>query len=500
MKIFSAQQIQKWDAFTMEHNNISSEELMEKAAAASTQWLIKNLFPNAALSDYKIICGKGNNGGDGLAIARLLIKEKYSVKIFIVEIGSKESKDFIANLKKLQGLTPEIYFIKSKVDLPLFEKNDIIIDALFGTGLNKPLDELPAIIVKHINNSKSEVVAIDIPSGMMCDTTSKELTVIQAGHTLSFSQKLAFMMAENEKHTGQIHQIDIGLHPAFALSENCQIEITEHLYIKSLIKPRSSFAHKGTFGSAAIIAGSYGMMGAAVLAAKGYLRSGAGKLTTHIPSCGYNIMQTVVPEAMCKISGTHFIDATDLPNDLDAIGIGPGIGRNESNTLVLQSIFRSGIKMVIDADALNTIGLNKTLIQEIPEGTVITPHPKEFERIFGMAKNDFHRLNMAIENAARYKIYILLKGHHTAIISPEGEVYFNNTGNSGMAKPGMGDILTGLITGLLAQQYSQKEACIIAAYLNGLAGDIAAELHSQQALTAIDVINCLGQAWKKLLD
>jgi NAD(P)H-hydrate epimerase len=276
--------------------------------------------------------------------------------------------------------------------------------------------------------------------------------------------------------------------------------ITEREEAKSLILPRPQFGHKGTFGSGALLAGSYGMMGAAILAAKGFLHSGAGKLTCCIPTCGYTIMQAAVPEAMCLITGENVQETPDLPKGLKAIGVGPGIGVHEQYKKILETLFESGQPLVLDADALNMLGSYRTLIPRLPSGSVITPHPKEFENIFGKAGNDFERLNMAIRSAGELQIHIVLKGHRTAIISPEGNVHFNSTGNPGMAKPGSGDVLTGLLTGMLAQGYTAENACILGVYLHGLAGDIAAGIQAEQAITAMDIAECLGKAWKDMLN
>lgn len=500
MKIFSAEQIRLRDAITIEEEKISSADLMERAARRSVQWIDLH-YPLAKTNRlFRIFCGTGNNGGDGLAIARMLLKEKCKVCVFICAGSSRESNDFSINLTRLQNMKADIRQIKDSGSLPAIQKDDIVIDAMLGTGLNKPLTGLMAEVADHINRSKAEVISIDLPTGMSCDRSSRGQTIIRARHTLSFADKLCFMMAENEAYTGRIHAIDIGTSHLFAEREESMMTVTERDEARSLIIPRPLFGHKGTFGSGALVAGSYGMMGAAILAARGYLHSGAGKLTCCIPSCGYTIMQAAVPEAMCITTGENIQDIPTLPKGLNAVGAGPGIGIHDKYPQVLNALFDMACPMVLDADALNTMSTYRELIPRMPPGSVITPHPKEFENLFGKAANDFDRLHKACHESAALKIFIVLKGHRTAVISPSGKVHFNSTGNAGMAKPGTGDVLTGLLTGLLAQGYEPEKACMLGVYLHGLAGDIAAGIFSEQSLTAMDIADCLGKAWKDLLN
>ena len=497
MKIFSSEQIKNWDTCTIKEENISSELLMERAAAACYQWLIVNEFTQQPIL---LFCGKGNNGGDGLALARMLIQNNIPVIIYILELGKTGSSDFQTNLQKLHQLTSDIHFIQSVFFFPVVEKDHLIIDALFGTGLNKSLDGIALQLVDHLNKSGASIISIDIPSGLFCDKSTSGHLAIHATHTLSFqSIKLAFLFPENDINVGEFHILQIGLSRTYEQEEPAVYEMIDEAVIHAIIKPRNKFCHKGNFGHAAILAGSYGMMGAAVLAAKGCMNAGVGKLTCLIPSCGYEIMQSTIPEAMCKISGERFINENIDIFGYDAVGIGPGIGLQKGSAIVLHEIFLSANKqLVLDADALNVISGDRELLANIPRGTVITPHQKEYERLFGTASNDFERLQNAIKNASQLNIYIVLKSHYTAIITPLGKVYFNNTGNPGMAKAGMGDVLTGMITGLIAQQYTLPEAAILAVYLHGLAGDIAGSKYSQQAMQASDLVVCIADAWKSL--
>ncbi|MEO6490520.1 MAG: NAD(P)H-hydrate dehydratase [Ferruginibacter sp.] len=496
MKIFSSAQIKAWDEASIIEQGITSGMLMERAAATCFSWMLDH---DLIKQPMHIICGKGNNGGDGLALARMLLQNNGIVSIYILESGKPGTKDFQLNLEHLHKITTNIHFIQSSRSFPIVEKDDIIIDALFGTGLNKPLEGIASELAEYINKLGNPVIAIDIPSGLFCDSATRDHKVITATVTLTFQNlKLAFLLPQNEKFTGIIHTLNIGLSNKFQEAEPAVHEITETSLIKNMIRPRNKFSHKGTFGHAAIIAGSYGMMGAAVLAARACLCCGAGKLTCFIPAKGFNIMQTSIPEAMCREVGEKLNDALETNEQFDVISIGPGIGTKIETIQLIEKLFSRNMPMVLDADALNCLAINKTQIDQIPKGSVLTPHPKEFERLFGTADNDFNRLAVGIRQAKALGIYIVLKGHHTAIITPGGKVYFNCTGNAGMAKAGMGDVLTGMITGLICQGYPLPEAAILGVYLHGLAGDIASERFSQNAMQASDLVSCIGEAWLDL--
>ncbi len=497
MKIFSASQIKKWDAFTIANEPITSIDLMERASTACYKWL---LGKNLGLFHFRIFCGNGNNGGDGLAIARLLKQNNCSVTVYILELGNTGTDDFQVNMQRLQLLSTDIHFIRSADDFPELQTTDIIIDALFGSGLNKPLKGVATALVNHINNAAAVKIAIDLPTGLFADKSSKGNIIIKATHTLSFQNlKLAFLIPENEMFCGEVHLLHIGLNNEFEKNETAGFELVEQALIKTIYKSRSAFAHKGTYGHAALLCGSYGMMGAAVLSAKACLRSGAGKLTSIIPKCGYDIVQSTVPEAMCMVSGEEFISAIPKLEKYDAVGIGPGIGIHASHSSLLKKIFKNVNKpMVIDADALNIIAANKKLLNAIPAGSIITPHPKEFERLFGSAANDFERLELCKERSAKHNIHIVLKGHYSFISTAGGKCYFNSTGNAGMATGGSGDVLTGILTGLLAQGYSASDAVLLGVYLHGLAGDHAANKYSKEAMVAGDIADCLGDAFKEI--
>jgi NAD(P)H-hydrate epimerase len=499
MKILNSAQIRAWDEYTITHEPVSSIKLMERAASDCAKWLEQNNYTG---KHFSIFCGKGNNGGDGLAMARMLCKKDNTVTVYIPETGVKGSDDFQQNLVRLQKKAgAAIHFIQSEEQFHEFAFGEIIIDALFGSGLNRPVEGMAAKLIEHINASGCEIISIDLPSGLYADESSKGNITIHANHTLSFQcYKPAFFVAENARAIGRVHILDIGLHQQYYNDLLTAYEITDAEIIQSIYKPRNRFAHKGHYGHAALITGSTGLMGAAVLAAKGCLRAGVGKLTCFIPKTGYEIMQTTVPEAMCYISGfKDSIEITEGLSQYNAIGIGPGIGLYDSHhQLLLQVLLQYRKPLVIDADAITILAQNKDLLNHIPPYSILTPHPKEFERLFGKTANDFEAIHLAGEKAKEHKIVIVLKGHHSFIATAGGKGFFNSTGNAGMATGGSGDVLTGILTSLLAQGYGEVEAAILGVYLHGLAGDIAAEKFSEEALIAGDIAEQLGEAFKRI--
>ena len=491
MKLLSPQQIHEWDAYTIEHEPVSSLNLMERAAAACTSFILDK---NLAAKSVKIFCGKGNNGGDGLAIARQLIETGFEPVTYILEFGARGTDDFQANLHKLNQLTSGIYFIQSEEYFPVIDKGDIVIDALFGSGLNRPLLDLSAALVNHINQAETTVLAIDVPSGMYIDKSCKGDTVIKATYALTFqTTKLCFLLAENAESFGKVEVLDIGLLPQFLQEADTVFEVVDKEQVASYIKPRENFAHKGKFGHTLLIAGNKGKMGAALLAAKACLRSGAGLVTLNVPENSLNIVQTALPEAMCM--------TREEPAEWEkftTIGIGPGLGTKEDAADILLQLLQQFKKpVVLDADALNILSENKEWLQQIPAGSVITPHPKEFERLFGRFDNEMDRLHKAIALSHEHDFIIVLKGHHT-LIAYKGKGWFNNTGNAGLAKGGSGDILTGIIAAFIAQGYDGLKAAISGVYLHGLSADLALQQESQESMLASDIIERLGEAFYEI--
>ena len=499
MKILNAEQIRAWDQYTMAHEPIISVDLMERAATKCFEWLDSNGW---LVHSFAVFCGKGNNGGDGLAIARMLASRGCKGSVYILEFGHKGTEDFQTNLARLhQYPSIDIHFIQEENNFHQLAEETIVIDALFGSGLTRPPDGITSGLIDHINKSGCTVIAIDVPSGMSVDRSSKGNKMIKANYTLSFQcYKLAFLVAENAAFIGEVVILDIGLLPEFLSSVENNFDLIDKSTVRSIYKPRERFAHKGNFGHAMIIAGSYGKIGAAVLSARACLRSGVGLLTCFVPKCGYEILQTAISEAMV-MTDTNSSIITKIDDDMlnyDSIGIGPGLGTaSETRTAVKELLSFYKKPMVIDADALNGLSMEKNL-PSLPPGSILTPHPKEFERLFGESKNDFERIEKALDNAKLLNCLIVLKGHHSFIATSSGKGYFNNTGNAGMATAGSGDVLTGMITSVLAQGYSSEAASILAVYLHGLAGDIAANEFSKEAMIARDIVDNIGKAFKQL--
>jgi len=499
LKIFSAPQIRAWDAFTIANEPIASINLMERAAQQCTDWLLSQWGEGKT---YKIFCGKGNNGGDGLAMARQLYQKGMETFVYILEFGKIGSTDFQHNLQQLNNLPVNITFLQSEDHFPAIDKNEIVIDALYGSGLNQPLDGLSASLVKHINNSDTNVVAIDIPSGLFMDASSVGNEIIKAHFTLTFeTYKLAQLVAENAPYIGEVVILPIGLHKDYEKEETAPYTLLTLKGISDVFKKRNRFAHKGSFGHALLVGGSWGKTGAMVLASKAALRAGCGLLTTYVPRSSYTILQTTVPEAM-TLTDKNENYISHAPEDLQhfkAIGIGPGMGTLDETELVLEQIvLHAKVPLVLDADALNLLAQAKRVLRSLPHQTILTPHPKEADRLFGASANDFDRIKLVQKKAADLQCVIVLKGHHTLIALPDGTAYFNSTGNAGMAKGGSGDVLTGIITALLAQGYAPDKAALLGVYLHGLAGDLAVTDLSMEALLPTDMVEKLPQAFAYL--
>lgn len=492
MKLLSAQQIQQWDAFTMQTEPIESIDLMERAARSCVDWMLNE---NIIQSAVKIFCGKGNNGGDGLAIARLLIEKGFTVSVYILEFGAKGTNDFQLNLQRLNELTKSIFFIQSAAQLPTIEKPDLVIDALYGSGLNRPLKDLSAWVVAHINQSSANIISIDVPSGMSIDKSSKGNSIVRARNTLTFqSLKLCFLITENASFFGITHVLDIGLHPRFLDTINTAFQLTDLNFIKHILPERSAFVHKGKFGHAFLIAGNHGKAGAAIMATGAALRSGSGLLSLNIPKEYASAVHAVYPEAMIAFREQGLLQLETY----SSIGIGPGLGTNDASEQLLEQVLNDYQKpFVIDADAITILSFHKEWLKKIPQGSVLTPHPKEFDRLFGNSENEFDRIEKAIHLTQEYPFIIVLKGHYT-FIAFNGKGWFNTTGNAGLAKGGSGDVLTGIITTLLAQTFSPFDAAVAAVYLHGLAADLALENQSMESLLATDVINAIGKAFNYL--
>lgn len=501
IKILAVEQIREADACTIENEPIASVDLMERAAEQCFKWIKKK---KPVSKTIKLFCGPGNNGGDGLVIARLLAKEGYHSQVFIVRFTEKSSDDFLTNLERLQDIRQvHITELRKDDELPEIHPGELVIDAMFGSGLSKPITQFPAPVITHINNSGAVVIAIDIPSGMFAGQLPdiKSGTVIHADYTLTFQfPKLSFLFAESEHFVGNWHILPIGLHAEFISAVETGHFLIEPTDIANLIKPRKRFSHKGTFGHALLISGSYGKMGAAVMASKACLRTGAGLVTVHVPRKGYGIIQTTCPEAMVSIDENEDI-FTGIGgfNSFNAIAAGPGIGMDSQTQNGLKLLIQNNrLPLILDADALNILGENKTWLSFLPPGSILTPHPKEFERMAGKTSDSLERHELQKQFSAKYNVYVILKGAYTCISTPDGKCFFNPTGNPGMATGGSGDVLSGILLGLLAQGYTPLSSCLIGTFLHGLAGDIAAKRKGFESMIASDITGNLGRAFKKL--
>lgn len=500
MKLFQATEIKKLDAYTIENEPISSIDLMERAATALTQAIEKHWGKE---HQFTVFAGPGNNGGDALAVSRLLAQDGYSVQVFLFNTKGVLSDDCTINKERLKQCNIEFNEITSAFNPPMLQAEHIVIDGLFGSGLNKPLTGGFAAVVKYINAAPCTVISIDIPSGLMSEDNSynTHASIIRANYTLTLQlPKLAFLFAENQEYIGECQVLDIKLHPEGIQSIPSIYQLTELPEVQKMIRPRNPFAHKGNFGHGLLIAGSKGMAGASVLAARACLKSGIGLLTVHAPICNNNILQVTVPEAMVENDlFEEWFAAPSDPDNYQAIAIGPGLGKSADTARALAEQLRMcSSPVVLDADALNIMATNRNILTAIPRNSILTPHPKELDRLTGQSQNSYERLNKARDLAAHLQSFIVLKGAYTAIVTPEGNCFFNPTGNAGMATGGCGDVLTGVLLALLAQNYSPQEACIIGVYAHGLAGDIAADRKGQIGMTASDVIELLPEAWKQL--
>ena len=505
MKIFTAAQIHELDNYTITHEPIKSIDLMERAAKTITRAIMDEWTDRTPMV---IFAGPGNNGGDALAVARLLAEENYKVSVYLFNIHNKLSDDCAANKQRLIDSKRVGHFteVTLNFDPPELTEDMVVIDGLFGSGLNKPLIGGFASLVKYINQCPAKVVSIDIPSGLMCEDNTYNIhsNIIRADLTLTLQQKkLSMMMADCQKYIGRLRVLDIRLSKEYIDKTEANCRILEEQDVRRLLMPRDDFAHKGAMGNALIIAGSYGMAGAAVLATRACLRSGVGKVTVHTPRRNYLVMQTAVPEAVMRMDHeeTYFSESVDS-TDFDALGIGPGLGLVENTAIALiGQIRRTSCPIVADADALNILANHQAWMQQLPSGIIMTPHPKEFDRMAGStSNNDYERLIRAQQMAEHIKGYIILKGHHSALCMPDGHIVFNATGNSGMATAGSGDVLTGILTALLARGYDKGTACQLGMYLHGLAGDLAAKEVGKESLVASDIIQFLPKAFLKLED
>lgn len=503
MKIFTSAQIHELDKYTIQHEPIKSIDLMERAAKAITETVMRRWSNQTPVV---VFAGPGNNGGDALAVSRMLATQGYDVKVYLFNISGRLSDDCAANRQRVIDCKRIKAFMEvtTKFDPPTLQAGDLVIDGLFGSGINKPLAGGFAALVRYINQCPARVVSIDMPSGLMTEDNSFNVrsNIIRADLTLTLhGKKLSMFLADCQEFLGEIQVLDIRLSDEYVKKTDALYTLLEESDIRPRILHRDDFAHKGSMGNALLVAGSYGMSGAAVLAARACLRAGAGKVTVHTPRKNYGIMQVSVPEAVLQMDHeeTYFSEAVDSDN-FDALGIGPGLGQLENTAIAfIAQLKRTQCPIVADADALNILANHRAWIPQLPKDIILTPHPKEFDRLSSVASNgSYERLQRAKDMAQNLHAYIILKGHYSALCLPDGHVVLNPTGNSGMATAGSGDVLTGIITGLLARGYQRRDACEVGMYLHGLAGDLAAKDLGKESLVASDIIRYLPKAFLTL--
>ena len=500
MKIFSKEQIYKGDQLTAKKQDISSTELMERAGTEIFNWIHQRM--QGAQVPIHVFCGIGNNGGDGLVLARQLINYGYNVHTYVVNCSDKRTKDFLVNYDLIKQTTkkwPEM--LNCKADFPPIGPDDIIVDAVFGIGLNRPASDWVKGLFQHFRASKAFTLAVDLPSGLYPDEVPEdENGVVWADYTLSFqSPKLVFFLPDTSKFTLQWEVLDIGIDPEFLQQTETEVELIGKNEMLPIYKPREKFSNKGTYGHGLMVGGSYGKIGAMILSGRAALASGAGLVTAFIPKCGYIPMQTAFPEAMVITDvDEEKLTAIKFEFEPTAIGIGMGMGMDEKTHGAFQKFLKSNTSsLVIDADGINLLANHKDDLKLLKPQTVLTPHPKELERLIGKWKNDFDKLKKAKAFSKKYNCILVIKGAHTITVFVD-KLYINSTGNPGLSTGGTGDVLTGIITGLICQGHEPLTATLFGVYLHGKSADIAVEDYGYQSLTASHVIDYLGQAYLDL--
>lgn len=500
MKLLGYSQLKEADQITVKNQNISFLDLMERAGTAIFK-LIDHRLKGAPVPIH-IFCGLGNNGGDGLVIARHLIEHGYHVTTYIVNFSSNRSEAFLKNFDRLKEIGNDWPIqLKSEKDFPVIKPNEIIIDAIFGIGLSRPIDRWVKKLIQYINKSQSFVIAVDIPSGLCLGKAPEDKeAVIYANSCLTFQlPKLVFYLPETAIYVQDVEVLDIGLDKNYLASVKTGMELIGKPEVLTQYKPRQKFSHKGTYGHALVIGGSKGKIGSVILASKGCLRSGVGLITALAPDCGYEILQTAVPELMLVAQEEDDI-ITSFKNNIKAnvICVGMGMGKNTKTLKAFTEFLKTNnLPLVLDADALNLLSENQDLLQFLPEKTILTPHPKELERLIGKWNDDFEKIEKTKEFSEKYNCIILIKGAHTITVYKQN-IYINTTGNPGMATAGMGDVLSGIITSFVAQGYDPLQAAIFGVYLHGSAADIALNSLGYQSMIATDIVEHLGKAFLEL--
>lgn len=501
MNVFAAEQLYQADQITIQKQGLSPTDLMERAGTQVFNWLHSRM--QGAQVPVRIFCGIGNNGGDGLVLARHLIQHGYNVHTYVVNCSDKRSKNFLINYDRVKQVTKKWpTLITSEEGFPEIHRDDVVVDAIFGIGLNRCMVGWVKAMVQHLNSAGAFILAIDMPSGLYANAPIEDPeAVVKANHTLTFQvPKLSFFMPSTGIFTQTWEAMDIGLDPEFMMTQPPLATYLHKQHILSFYKPRPKYSHKGSYGHSFISGGSYGKVGAVILAVKAALRTGSGLVTAHIPKCGVSALQSAVPEAMVSPSAEEFeLGTIDFKGEFTH-GIGMGMGTDDKTLEGFKAYLeKQNTPMVIDADALNLIAANPELLESVPEQSVLTPHPGELKRLVGEWTDDFDKVAKAQAFARDHKLVVLVKGAHTFICF-EGGSFINSTGNPGMATAGSGDVLAGMITALMAQQYPSWQAAVMGVYLHGSAGDIAVQSLGYQAIIASDLIENIGPAFIKLFE
>lgn len=488
------------DKATIENEPILSIDLMERAAHKCFEYLEEHIYDDKVVH---VFCGMGNNGGDGLAIARFLFLEAYKTSTYVVHFSDKMSEDFVTNFKRAEALDLIPKSIHSEDDFPEIRKDDIVIDAIFGMGIKKSPTGFTKELINHINTSGARVYSIDVPSGLFIDTpVENKNAIIKSSKTLTFqAPKLAFLLPDNEAYLKDFVILDIGLDTEFMKTVDSDYFYIKNIDIRLIYKERSKFSHKGSFGHSLLIGGSFGKIGACVLASKAALKVGSGLVTAYVPKCGYTILQTAIPEVMVEVDGEDELEFFNFKVKPTVIGLGIGMGTSDKTTKGLGVFLKKNkLPLVIDADGLNILANNQNYLDLLPENTVLTPHPRELQRLIGSWDNDYNKLDKAKQFSKKYKCILVIKGANTLIVQNE-KCYFNSTGNPTLATAGTGDVLTGMITGLIAQNYKPLDAAIMGVFLHGRTADHAESLHNTyESFIASDIIRYLADAYSSVFE
>ena len=497
--ILSAEQTRAADQYTIKNEPIASIDLMERASMAFAREFMKRFDSNHRVF---VMAGIGNNGGDGLAISRLLESKGYSVQVYAIGELEKASPDFLVNYQRL-GM--DVIWLTDAQSIPITHSQDILIDALFGSGLTRPLKGLYQQVVESLNRMPCIKVSVDIASGLMADKLPEEGDMIfQPDLTFTFQcPKLTFFQPSTANYVGEFKVLDIGLDLSYLSGEESERQLTTFDDLGLLSAPRHRFSNKGDYGRLQLIGGSKGKIGSICLSSLAAMRSGAGLLFSTVPECGIDIIQQSVPEAMVHPGlGNEFLTKINVIEGAGVIGIGPGLGTSHDTMTAfdkLLDLIKPDQKLVLDADAINILAQKLDWLSRLPEDSILTPHPGEFARLVGEWRDDFEKLSKLREFCTEHRVHVVLKGAYSAVCDKSGRIAFNPTGNAGMATAGSGDVLLGIIAGLLSTTgLSPLDALKAGVYVHGLAGDIAAQRQGERSLIASDIIEALPEAFQKI--